>query len=180
MCIRTMPWLPLSALAVAAVLATVPAGCGGGDASAFEGTYQVVHHTRNQEGCDAQGPEVTDGDRYFQLKAEDFFGATILGYHTCTSPTDCEESSNLFRSFAKLDGQWRMETSTASTGDDVTCSLTSSIGSLTRTDTGVRIEIRTSRGEITLDGKECDTDLVDSNPEALSCEEYEVIEADLI
>lgn len=180
MCTRTMPWLPLAALAVAAVLTTVPAGCGGGDGGAFEGTYQVVHHTRNEEGCDAEGPEVTDGDRYFQLKAEDFFGATILGYHACTSPTDCAESMNLFRSFAKFDGEWRTETSTASTSDDITCLLTHSVGPLTKTDTGVRIEIRTSSGEITLEGKECDTDLVDSNSEALTCEEYEVIEADLI
>ncbi|MFC1654647.1 hypothetical protein ACFL2F_02475 [Myxococcota bacterium] len=158
------------------ILAAGLTACGG-DGSDFEGTYEVTKHTLNDTACDVEGPEVTGGDAFFKLQMGDLMGFAILEYYSCTSATECEEYSDLFKSFAKLQGKWRIETQMAS-GWDTECNISEAQGVLEKTDLGVKLEIRTTQAAITLTGtEECDTDLVDKYSSQMVCGEYEVIEA---
>jgi hypothetical protein len=166
------------ALLFCILLAAGLAACGGDDdGSAFEGVYEVTRHTLNDTGCDAEGPDVTGGDAFFKLQTGDIMGFSILEYYSCTSATECEPDSDLFKSFAKIGGEWRIETQVAS-GSGTDCSLSEITGPLRTTDTGVKLELKTSSADITLSGnEECDTDLIDKYSDQMVCGEYEVVEA---
>lgn len=147
---------------------------GGGD---FVGTYEVTKHTLNDTGCDAEGPAVTDGDAFFKLQMGDIMGFPILEYYSCTSATECEPDSDLFKSFAKIGGEWSIQTQVAS-GFDPECNLSEITGPLQKTELGVKLELRTTQATITLSGgEECDTDLVDKYSDQMVCGQYEVLEA---
>lgn len=127
------------------ILAAGLTGCGGDgdDGGEFVGTYEVTKHTLNDTSCDAEGPAVTDGDAFFKLVMGDIMGFPILEYYSCTSATECEDTSDLFKSFAKIGGQWSIQTQVAS-GIDPECNLSEITGPLQKTELGVKLELRTA------------------------------------
>lgn len=167
------------ALLFCMILATGLTACGGGDDDGgdFVGTYEVTKHTLNDTSCDAEGPAVTDGDAFFKLEMGDIMGFPILEYYSCTSATECEDTSDLFKSFSKIGGQWSIQTQVAS-GIDPECNISEITGPLEKTELGVKLELRTTQATITLSGtEECDTDLVDKYSDQMVCGRYEVLEA---
>lgn len=159
------------------ILAVGFCACGGGDESDFEGVYQVTKHTLNDASCDAEGPEVTDGEAYFKLETGDLMGFPILQYFPCTSATECEGFADFF--FTKMHGDWIMQV-TSSYEMNNECHLEENSGSLSGTELGVGIEVKTSQAVVTPSGgEECDPDLVDTYQEQMQCNEYEVIEGTL-
>jgi hypothetical protein len=151
--------------------------CGGDGGSVFEGTYEVTKHTLNDAACDAEGPDVTDGETHFKLETGDLFGFSILQYYPCSSATECEGISDFF--FSKLGGEWIIQvTSSYELNDE--CHLEETTGSLDGTELGVRIEVKSSQAVITPSGgEECDPDLVDKYQDQMQCTEYEVVEGTL-
>ena len=146
------------------------------EAAGPTGTYEVQSHTRTDMTCEGAGEAVQGETELFALELDNFFGATVLGWHDCTSATDCEEESDLFRSFVEEDGRWVLRSTFASGIES--CSGSIEEGSTVQTDDGVRIEIRSYSGTIDLEaGEECDTDLVDAHFGELDCTTIEVIEA---
>jgi len=152
------------------------AACGGDSGSDFEGTYEVTKHTLNDASCDAEGPAVTGGEAYFKLEMGELFGFPILQYFPCTSATECE-GADFF--FTKMRGDWIMQvTSSYELNDE--CHLQETTGSLSGTELGVSIEVKSSQAVITPSAsEECDPDLVDTYQEQMQCSEYEVIEGTL-
>jgi len=150
--------------------------CGGDDGSDFAGFYQVAKHTLNDTSCDAEGPEVTGGEDYFKLEMGDLLGFPILQYFPCTSATECE-GADFF--FTKMHGDWIMQvTSSYELNDE--CHLQETTGSLSGTELGVSIEVKSSPAVVTVaGGEECDPDLVDTYQDQMQCSEYEVIEGTL-
>ena len=137
------------------------------------GTYEVQSHTRTEMTCDGAG-EAVEETEFFALELDNFFGASILGWHDCTSATSCEEAASLTRSFIREGGEWTLR-STFAAGFD-TCEGTIEEGTVIETDEGVEIEIRSFTGSITLEsGEECDTDVVDAHADELSCTTLEII-----
>lgn len=159
------------------IVAAVISACGGGDGSDLEGTYEVTKHTLNDGSCDAEGPEVTGGETHFKLEMGELFGFPILQYFPCTSATECEDIADFL--FTKMHGDWVMQvTSSYELNDE--CNLEESTGSLSGTDLGVAIEIKSSQAVVTPSGgEECDPDLVDTYQDQMMCTEYEVVEGTL-
>jgi hypothetical protein len=157
---------------------TVMAACGGDGDSEFEGTYQVSSHTLNDAACDAEGPEVTDGYAYFKLEMGEILGFPILELFSCTSDTECSDVNEFF--FSKMKGDWIMQVRSSYELNDE-CHLQETTGSLEGTDAGILIEVKSSSAVITPSGSEvCDPDLVEKYQEQMLCEEYEVIEGNIL
>ena len=167
------------ALPLIVVLALGLSACGEDDgAGKYVGTYQVTNHTLNDGACDVEGPEVTDGPTYFKIENADFFGFPILNIYNCTSATECDEDP--FNFFSKQQDGWKIEVR-SSYEYQGECNLTETIGPLETTEAGVKLEIKSSKGVVTpAGGEECDPDLVHEYPEAMVCEEYEVLEGSKI
>jgi hypothetical protein len=125
--------------------------------------------------CEGVGEAVEGDTGFFSLELEDFLGASLLGWHDCTSATACEEEASLVRSFVEQGGEWVLR-STFSSGLDA-CEGTIEEGTAVETDEGVEIEIRTYSGTIQLDsGETCDTDVVDAHQDELDCTSVERIQ----
>jgi hypothetical protein len=143
----------------------------------FEGTFAVTSHTRDETGCTGPGADVTDGDAFFNLKEENFFGTPFLAYRSCTDASTCDESANLFGSFINEGNGWVRDVKSSSGTDP--CSLTLVEGPLVETETGFRLESRTFKGEVMLKaGEECDPDLADTRRAELTCTAIEILVAD--
>ena len=137
------------------------------------GTYEVQSHTRTAMTCEGPG-EAVEETEFFALELDEFFGASLLGWHDCTSATACEESASLTRSFIEQGGEWTLRSTFASGFEG--CEGTIEEGTVVETEDGVEIEIRSFTGAIELaSGEECDTDLVDAHADALECTTLEVI-----
>lgn len=153
--------------------------CGG--APDLEGIYQVTSHTLNEAGCDVEGPAAADDYPYFSLRPDDFLGESLLAFGTCTGPTieECEDFG-LFSSFLEIDGEWKMQISTASFAG--TCTLGYFIGStLEQPDGSLRLEFRNySEVDETLDADACDTDVADARGTDMPCDRYEVVVGTLV
>jgi hypothetical protein len=149
-------------------------GCGDDEpaASPFEGTYQMLVHTRNTDGCEEGTP--FEGDDYFQLTESD----GSLNYQTCEAVGDCSSSVNTSKSFAVQDGDgWRnidIQAVDVRLGCDVT--LIERTAELNNGD--LSIEQRTFEGEVERQqGEDCTDELISNNRGSLSCERYEVVVA---
>ena len=85
----------------------------------YEGTYEVIQHTRNNSGCETSGSGVDSGDKFFRLEERD----GQLRYYTCTSTTECDEFANDTRSLDQREGDdWFKLVAAAEDGTD-TCEL---------------------------------------------------------
>ncbi|MGM0558585.1 MAG: hypothetical protein ACQEVA_19525 [Myxococcota bacterium] len=104
----------------ALVVSSLIIGCGNDDPEEdFEGTYEVIQHTRNNSGCEVSGGAVAGGDSHFRLQERD----GQLAYYACTSAAECEDFANDTRSFDERDGDdWVKVTANADERSD-TCDL---------------------------------------------------------
>jgi hypothetical protein len=146
--------------------------------NAFEGTFKVTTHTRNEMDCATPGADVTDGDKFFKLSEETLFGTKILAYRSCTDATTCASDLSLFESFIDEGKGWMRQVKTSS-GSSTTCSLGLVEGPLVETETGFTLDTKTSKGEVMLVADEkCDTDLVDPHRTDLMCTGIESLVAE--
>lgn len=90
---------------LAAALITLGSlGCGDDEeveeeiTSPFEGTYQVLQHTRNDSDCDSEGDLVTNGADYFRYTFAEEGDGYRLAYQSCSSPEECSENISATRS----------------------------------------------------------------------------------
>ena len=128
-------------------------------------------------GCDVAVDTVADDSPYFLLAEESFFGAPILAWHDCSAPGTCDESVSLFGSFVSIGGVWKIRNSSSSGGAD-SCSLGLTDGSIEETEAGIRIEIRSYRGTLTVPtDDDCQPETAEARQDELTCESLEVIEA---
>lgn len=131
-------------------------GCKEDEVAAPTGTYEVLSHTRTEMTCDGDGADVMGETMFFSLELDDFLGATLLGWHDCSSADMCEEESSLLRSFIERGGEWVAESSSAGGFDE--CVVMATDGTVEETPDGVRIEFRTSSATFMLgDDEECST-----------------------
>jgi hypothetical protein len=146
--------------------------------NAFEGTFKVTSHTRNEMDCTSPGTAVTDGDTFFKLTEESLFGTKILAYRSCTDATTCVSDLSLFESFIDEGKGWMRQVKTSS-GSGMTCSLGLVEGPLVETETGFTLDTKSFNGEVTLiPDEKCDTDLVDSRRNDLACKGIESLVAE--
>ena len=167
--------------------AGLSAGCAGdegGGGDPFEGVYGTTLETENPDGCAAEGPEVAPYDPFFELKLDNFFGTTILGYRSCDSAEVCDDESDLFGSFSeKRDGNWTLVVKYSTYGGSCT------IGETIRTllgdpdpDTAILTRTESSAAHPALTESECmdgDLDeLVEEYRDDMTCESLTVVRAD--
>lgn len=165
---------------IAVALGTVSMlGCNGDRSSAgsaYDGTYMITSHTRNETGCEGPGAPVVDGPTYFQLEEETFLGQPILGWHDCETPDTCEDSISLAGSFVTIDGEWRMRTTFSSGGTE--CQVGMTDGTIGSTGEGIHIEIRRYSGMVPVATEDdCQPEVAEENMDMLTCDGLEVIDA---
>lgn len=168
--------IPLTTLL--ALIAVLP-GCADEDEDAsVAGTYEVVSHTLDDDGCDGPGQAVDGGTPYFELTEESFLGAQILGWHDCSAADSCDDTISLDKSFEDDGGEW-IAKSVSAGGSAFSCSITLVEGTITDTEDGVSIEFRTYSGQLDLDaasGEACETELADTRRSDLACERVEIFD----
>lgn len=150
------------------------AGCGddGPATSRYAATYEVLQHTRNTSGCDSEGRTI-EGERYFKLTDD----GGSLGYHMCTSATECSEPVNQTKSFGRKDGDnWIGEIIEADPRRGA-CAVQYTKGELRPDgDKGVRIETHSYSGEVARDPSvDCDEQFVRDNVAALNCDQRDIV-----
>lgn len=163
------------------VLALFLAGCGDEEEAAMEavaGIYQTTKHTINEEGCQAEGPEVTDMP-YFQFVVQDLFGTKFLSFGTCESADEstCVDAG-IFGAWRKSGSGFEHTVFAASGGGQYgTCVLSYVFGTMVSIGGSVTMEIRTYREEdASLSEDACDTDEAEARGTGMPCVRYEVIE----
>jgi hypothetical protein len=98
----------------------VLAACGSEEPTMdYEGTYEVIQHTRNTSGCDGGGTGVDGGDSYFKLEER----GGRLAYFACSSATECEDIANDTRSLQQQDGDVWLKTVPSADETGSTCEL---------------------------------------------------------
>lgn len=141
----------------------------------LQGFYAVTLHT-TASPCDAAPVDAVDDVTHFKLEETTFFLVKVLGFFACDAAGVCDESTDLNRSGIGKDN--RVESSFSS-GDEVTCSVGSTIGNWTATATGVRLETTDRRG--TLEAVEaCEPELAVDRADELACDTVTVIEGDSV
>lgn len=145
-----------------------------------DGIYQKTK-LQKRASCSEQEPweDVPIQSRYFKLEAQTFGTASILGWHTCTGPSEstCNDAIELPGSFVLHDGQW-MSQVTWSMGIGGNCSLGSTRAIPVFSSTGFEMTTHSSTGDVQLkDGEKCDLDIDEKYFESLPCESMEYLEA---
>ena len=158
----------------------VPAGCSEDESETpYVGTYEIASHTENAAGCDGEGDAVEGETPFFSLEDESFFGVSVLTWYDCDSPDSCSETGFLNRSFTKEGGDWTSQVISSSGGID--CSLAITEGTISETDSGIRLEFRSYSGVLTVASDEaCETDVAEERRDELECTGIEVLEATLL
>ena len=128
------------------------------------GLYQITKY-QSKDGCSEQQPWVDQAPKsqYFKLNAASLMGTRILEWHWCSGPSEntCDEAIDLVGSFVWDQGQWKSSITWAM-GSAPDCSLGSTQGIPVFSSTGMELTIRTSEGQVQLQGSEkCKTELVD-------------------
>lgn len=164
-------------------LAFLAPACGGG--SGFEGDYQAVTYAETPLGGSCTDPlqpgTIPAGQEFFRLQDDNFFGASIVGWHDCTGPAQgCDDAINLFSSFANEEGEYRA--GFLSWGGNP-CNVSSQRGVLTRVDdTTIRITTTSRSGEVPELGDCGGLDSEDVEPfvDSLPCESISELTAQLV
>ena len=138
--------------------------------TSFEGTYEVISHTRNTDGCNAEG-EAFDGDSYFRLARVD--GGNRLAYYPCDGPDNCDDIANSTKSFStRNEDEWRnMLWAGNDSGSMCILQLTERI--LTSDSNGIRIERRVFSKTYEDSEVECEGEAAESRRDELECQVYE-------
>lgn len=163
----------LAALVAIACLSMLQLGCGddGPGEPDFEGTYQVIQHTRNTAGCDMQGPPF-NGDEFFRLTES----GSELRYFACESAGDCESTFNVTNSFEEFDGQrWSKETRSVSQSR-THCAVTITERVATMESGDVRIQTHVFEGEIERElSQDCTEQFVRDHRDELTCSQFDSV-----
>lgn len=148
------------------------AACGGDEPTMdYEGTYEVIQHTRNNSGCETAGSAVETGDPYFRL---DERGGTLT-YTRCSSATECEEFANDTRSLDERQGDAWVKTISAASGDSDMCELQFVERRAEPARNGIRLSRQKLEGSYEMPGFACTSDSALERVEELECSETETI-----
>jgi hypothetical protein len=143
-------------------------GCSDDDnkGSGFAGTYETTEMREGPCGS-AQPKTITDGDKYFRLADEAFFGTPIVAHYDCTSPDACSDSMNLFKAATKDGNDWAIRI-TSSSGDKDSCSLGYTYIKLERVDDAT---IRFAGASHSFSGAvpDCSTDEAEKRGKTMDC-----------
>jgi len=163
------------------VLVSLACACGGGgdsELAALAGFYQTTKHTLNEEGCEAEGPDV-DGMPYFELVLEDLLGTSYLAFGSCDSADQSSCSSGgIFNSWLNIDGAILHEIQASSfSGETGPCNMSITQGVLSAVGDSVSMRKRTYREEDdTLTEEQCNLDEAEARGTSMPCTRYEIIE----
>lgn len=157
-------------------LACLLAACGGDPE--ILGFYATTHHTLNNDGCEAEGPE-QDDPPYFHITAEKFFGVEIVTARSCDGDSEADCGGFGFASFyRKSGGAWLGEVYASSGGEGGSpCLLLYFLDRAVLDGETIRIEAtRYSEEDDTLEGDACDPDVAERRGDSMPCERLEVVE----
>lgn len=160
------------------VIATLGlSACGGAAVDPLLGVWEVGAHTRNDAGCAAEGPAVTDPP-YVQFQASDVEGQQVVERVDCTGPAMCEASHGLAGLLytEQLEGGLRAEVFTAF-GDPTACALAARRSdALIAADGTLRVETRRYE-QRDVSGVVCDGATAERMLSSLTCLELDVFTA---
>ncbi len=161
-------------LAVFAVLlaSSTLAACGGDEPTMdYEGTYEVIQHTRNNTGCASVGSAVESGDPYFRLEER----SGRLAYIGCSSATECEEFANDTLSLDERKGDVWVKTIPSSSGGSDMCELQFVERRAEPARNGIRLSRQKLEGSYETPDFACTDEVARERADELECSETETI-----
>ena len=168
----------MRAVRLLAIVASALGACGGAATDPLLGVWQVGAHTRNDGGCEAEGPALA-GPPFVQFQLSPVEGQEVFELVDCAAPTACEPSRGLAgRLYTEdlLGGGVRAEVYTAF-GDTTACALAAQRSqAVISVDGGLRVETRSFELR-DVSGVVCDGASAERMFTSLPCLRYEVLTA---
>jgi hypothetical protein len=167
----------------------------------FEGIYEIVRHSRNTEGCGAEGASVINADaqRFFVVVTLQLSGAPLGWLESCEDLEGCRAAARELRQYSQrlsaLQSATELSVSLTchpalagalsssgigggGTGDSNVCSVEQVTRALTRAEDGsLRLESQTATWEKPAEDGDCSFSAADIAPSGTPCSEREVYEA---
>lgn len=154
------------------------------------GIYQVVSHTENKAGCDAEGPPASSTAPFFFVRKEKFLGFDYYALVGCETLDACRMDAKEEDAFSQFQFTFdEVKSGTELAGSTRTTGFSSASGictepavsdrSFARSEDAVRIEERTRIGDDYPADKDgfCSTDLGEKATKGKPCSEYVVVTA---